>query len=243
MSLTMGQKCVRVLYLLRGLGNPRAQRPLIPYGFGPEIRKEGWRLLMAASDTKLDASVYVPPDPTVFESLDQWENHWFPIIRASLQRHYPAVAEQIFVNLTQTSGLEVAVSVATMVRRIRIAQREGSEEEQAAMAVLAERGLNEAELAKAEALLAQLDTTPEPLPPEPDQTDRAAAEKAMWDWYLEWSTVARQAISDRNVLRSLGFLRAVRADPDDDFGEAAGDDEPSESAPQPRPGAPQPSTA
>ena len=214
MSLTIGQKCVRVLYLLRGLGNPRAVGPLIPYGFSAEVRKEGWTLLMAASDTRLAGSPHRPPDPGTFARLDEWENRWFPIARATLRRHYPEVGEAIFVNLTQTSGLEVAVSVATFVRRVRTAQRGGTQEDQAAMRLLADRGLNEAELDQAEALLARFETTPEPLPAEPEPTDTAAAEQAMWDWYLEWSTVARQAITDRNVLRSLGFLRPSRADGD-----------------------------
>jgi hypothetical protein len=34
----------------------------------------------------------------------------------------------------------------------------------------------------------------------------------MWSWYLEWSTLARVAISDRRLLRSLGFRRSARAD-------------------------------
>jgi hypothetical protein len=29
----------------------------------------------------------------------------------------------------------------------------------------------------------------------------------MWAWYLEWSTIARQVITDRKLLRSMGFLR------------------------------------
>ena len=36
---------------------------------------------------------------------------------------------------------------------------------------------------------------------------REAAEQELWTWYLEWSAIARVAISDRRLLRSLGFLR------------------------------------
>ena len=36
------------------------------------------------------------------------------------------------------------------------------------------------------------------------------AEKRLWSWYLEWSVIARAAIRDRRLLRSLGFLRVVR---------------------------------
>lgn len=36
------------------------------------------------------------------------------------------------------------------------------------------------------------------------------AEDALWSWYLEWSTIARTVITDRRLLRRLGFLRVVR---------------------------------
>ena len=32
----------------------------------------------------------------------------------------------------------------------------------------------------------------------------------MWDWYLEWSQIARIAIKSRPLLRLLGFLKTGR---------------------------------
>lgn len=32
----------------------------------------------------------------------------------------------------------------------------------------------------------------------------------MWNWYLEWGEMARIAISDRRLLRQLGFLGPKR---------------------------------
>lgn len=34
----------------------------------------------------------------------------------------------------------------------------------------------------------------------------------MWSWYLEWSRIARAVITDRRLLRDLGFLRSARPD-------------------------------
>ena len=34
-----------------------------------------------------------------------------------------------------------------------------------------------------------------------------AAEHALWTWYREWSGIARARITDRRLLRSMGFLR------------------------------------
>ena len=35
----------------------------------------------------------------------------------------------------------------------------------------------------------------------------------MWAWYLEWSTIARRAITDRRLLRQLGFLHHSKSEP------------------------------
>jgi len=200
------------LYLMRGLNDPRVAGPMIDYGFTQADLEEGYQLLMEATGAKLAIPRYRAPDPSVFEELDAWENRWFPIARASLQRHDPEVGEAIFLNLSQTEGVEVAVTVGNFVRRVREAQ-EGTEAEQAAMQLLAKRGLDEDTLGEAEGLLGQLqqpDQAPEP------PIDRSAAVDAMWGWYLEWSTIARQAITDRNLLRKLGFLRRSVVDSDEE---------------------------
>jgi Sec-independent protein translocase protein TatA len=187
------------------------------HGFTQADLEEGWQLMMAAAGAKLAVFHYVP-DPTLFEELDVWENLWFPIAYATLRRHYPAVCDEVFLNLTQTEGLDVAVSVGTLVRRVRQAQQSDSEDERAAVALLATRGLDETTLGKAEDLLGRLRTDPEAAVPEPTN-DRKAAEEAMWAWYLEWSAIARQIIQDRNLLRSLGFLRRAAGGSDEDLEE------------------------
>jgi hypothetical protein len=178
---------------------------MIPYGFTPEIAEEGWRLLMATSDSRLSMPRYAATDPSLFQRLDVWENHWFPLARVVVERHHPEVAEQLFLNLTQTQGVEVAVSVGTFVRRVREMQRGGTESEQAAVALLGQRGLNDAALTEAEGLLAQVQTAAQPEVVTDEPADREAAEEAMWGWYLEWSMVARTAIRNGNLLRGLGF--------------------------------------
>ena len=40
-----------------------------------------------------------------------------------------------------------------------------------------------------------------------DRDALADAEDALWAWYLEWGPVARSAITDKNHLRELGFLK------------------------------------
>ncbi len=68
-------------------------------------------------------------------------------------------------------------------------------------------------------------TVAEPTPaPAIDPAEIEAAEKAAWDYYLEWSTVARRAISDRRLLISMGVTkpRSRKGQGDDSLDE--GDD-------------------
>ena len=65
------------------------------------------------------------PDPTVIEELDAWENRWFPVAEATLRRRKPEIADKVFLNLAQTSGIEVAVSVSTQHERSSHRRRGG----------------------------------------------------------------------------------------------------------------------
>jgi len=47
---------------------------------------------------------------------------------------------------------------------------------------------------------------------EESQDDLLRRETEMWDYYLQWSAIARVAIRDRRLLRSLGFLKLRRND-------------------------------
>lgn len=38
----------------------------------------------------------------------------------------------------------------------------------------------------------------------------------MWDWYIEWRTLARHEIKDRRLLMSLAFLRSYKERTADD---------------------------
>jgi hypothetical protein len=103
--------------------------------------------------------------------------------------------------------------------------------------VLAQRGLTQAVIDEAKAMLASATTvmTEEPIGPQ-DPESIAAAEEAVWAWYLEWSAIARMAIQDRRLIYYLGFSNR-RGSP----GSAAGDeteepvDEEDDVAPVPAP--------
>lgn len=221
MALTLGQKSVRVLKFLQGLALPRVRSGLAAHGFQQEDYDDGWASLRKASGSSIAMPPAVPVDSSLYLKLDAWENIWFPIVQASLSRHYPDLARQVFLNLSQTEGPAVSVSVGILLERLELLAKDASTPAQAATALLQKRGLTPAVLGEAQSLLKQIGTLPPVATSEPTPTAEQVqqAEDEMWAWYLEWSAIAQRAIADRRLLRGLGFL-APRGSKD-----AADDDE------------------
>ena len=215
--LTISQKATRVLGFLLGLRSARIAAWLKPYGFDQTALQEGWALLRAVGKTQLDSDPEQPSyDPDTLDVLDKWENKWFTIADATLVRHAPDVHRWFFKNLAQTDGAAVVVGVGTFVERYekmdKAESNGGVKSGKAAKKKLAERGLGQAVIDEAKGLLETLGGISGPLPSLPDLAADAEqlvqAEKAMWAWYLEWSRIARKVISQRSLLRQLGFLRS-----------------------------------
>ena len=215
-ELSIGEKAERVLKFALGARQPRVVRALSPYGFTEEELQEGWTLLSQLTDNKLDVVSSVIDQRLVGE-LDAWENHWFAIIEIVLRNNFPNVHAVVFRNLSQTEGAEVIISVSTLLDRLDAIVKPRDEgglgdEGRAARARLERRGVTTDVVGVARDILAQIGSF-EPMPEgegeEPVETVEDA-EKRLWSWYLEWSVIARAAIRDRRLLRSLGFLRVVK---------------------------------
>jgi hypothetical protein len=223
MGFSAGQKSERVLRFLRGLSRPRVSAALAAaHGFSQAHWDEGWELLRAATGRRLTRALPVADSgaAAIVDELDAWENRWFPLAQATLRRHHPAVAHKVFLNLSQTSGIQVVITVSTFVERIR-ALAAGDADSQAALALLKGRGLTDSVLAQAEGMLKELRTVqPTTQPIDIEEAAHAAhrrhAQEALWAWYREWSTIARNVIRDGNMLRMLGFLTPNGRGDDDD---------------------------
>jgi hypothetical protein len=142
----------------------------------------------------------------------------------------------LFLNLVQTEGPELIISVEIFLDRIDALSSgasacgaEGAE----AVKLLAKRGLNADVQRDARDLLASLRKvaafeqrfTADP------KVELAKAEEALWAWYIDWSKTARAAIKRRSLLRQLGF-RQERAGSEGEAGEevTGGEGAPSESS-------------
>lgn len=210
-KLTIGQKAARSLQFLLGVRNRRIAASLKQHGFGERDLAAGWTLLSTLTTGRLNVTAPPSADPRLVVALDGWENKWFPITSAALTSNHPAAHEHVFRNLAQTSGSEVVISVSTFLERIASlpnAKDEGGlgREGRAARDLLTKRGLTDAVIAEATALIDRIGTIePEDsgayIPSDEDEE----AERKLWAWYLEWSRIARVAITDRRLLRQLGF--------------------------------------
>ncbi|WP_169927600.1 hypothetical protein [Labilithrix luteola] len=209
--MPLGDKAARVLKLMMGMRSPRIASAMAAYGFKDSDLQEGWALLHAVGRVKLDANGTPATDTSTLTELDAWENRWFPIASATLERRFPAVHAQIFKNLSQTEGPAVAVSVRTFLERFdQMAQGIGSygAEGKQAKDVLVSRGLTDTILNDARALLenvGKIAVSKEPAAPQ-DPKAIEKAENELWAWYLEWSQIARIAVTQRALLKQLGFV-------------------------------------
>ena len=205
MAFTLSEKAQKVLTLLLGLRHPEVAQKLAAYGFTQADLEEGFRLLRALTQAKLEPLNQAPINPNLLLLLDNWENHWFPIAQASLKRRFPSVHDKIFTNLSQAEGKAVIVSVQTFTNRI--ASLEDSGEEAQARDLLNTRGLTPEVLAEAQQMLDKLNEPKPPKEVDPEALREAQdrAEEELWAFYLEWSAIARASITDKRLLRQMGF--------------------------------------
>lgn len=199
---------------MMGAGNRQVRRALAAHGFDDEAVTAGTERLTAFLAARLGKQPSL--DPRIVGDLDAWENRWFPITDIVLRTNHPDVHAIIFRNLRQAEGVEVVATVTTLLDRLDLIVRpaaEGGMGElgQVARRLLEQRGLDERVVSDARGLLARIGSPGELDLLEPEHPEAAAAaEQALWNWYLEWSGIARVVIRDRRLLRLLGFLRTVR---------------------------------
>jgi len=220
-KLSIGEKAHRVLRFIMGLRTPGAVAALSKYGFTEADLRTGVDRLNVVTHVRLRPAA-LAQQPKLIASLDAFEGEWFSVAQAALKHAHPDVAEWLFAGLPASRGVDVAVAVKTFLERVEALESGASalgEQAIAARALLAARGLTAERVAEAKATSAGLatlvvDTAPVSI------VEREAAEKSMWSWYLEWSTIARVAIKERYILRALGFRRKEQPDELESEGES-----------------------
>lgn len=204
-------KAQRVLRFLFGLSNPRIAAAMVVHGFSEAELDEGWRLLRAVRPVRLDALPPPVPERPPVERLLEWEREWVPIARPALRRHFPKLHERLFAQGSSNGTAAKVLLVDDFLRTLEGLER--TAEGKKARALLERRGLTRAVLANGRAIADELKRLAKPLAPDPSESrsEWAMRETQLWDWYLEWGSIASCKIKDRNQLRQLGFLAPARS--------------------------------
>lgn len=201
----------KALRLHQGASAPTIFKSLEPFGFTKEALEEGRKKLGAVSLLRKKEVIRDSRDPGLNVRIEEFQSLWFPIVRATLNAGFPALSPTFFEGLIQRKGIEAPMSLTTFVARIRELESDtvlfGAEGAKA-RELLSKRGLTEAVLATAEELLECWGEVREDevVAPAPADELKQAIE-AVWDWYVEWATIARAVLSRPRDLRVLGIGR------------------------------------
>ncbi len=207
----------RALAFLRGIARyPQIQSLLEPNGYTPEHHSKGWNLTLAAigapSATAVSAPVMTPAHQAMM-TLDAWDEPGFARIDAALETSFPVQHAFLFADgLAASVGAAAVAGVQTMLARLdtltsgKDRPKASHKKDEAAVALLAERGIDKAERARLSGLVKQA-TSLGPAAAPVDDTKRQAALLAVYLWHREWSKTARAVITKRAYLISLGLAK------------------------------------
>jgi hypothetical protein len=218
-KLKISEKVIKTRNLIFGLRDARVAALLRPYGFVPADLEEGWNSVMTVAELQLKTQAAKSASaPSVIAKASDFEDHWMPIVKIVLERRYPGVAQSLYQNLVRAEGKDATTTAAVFLDRLDVMEKGEAPygaEGPRVREYLRGRGLSDAVIAAAKASLDQIREVEasvvviEPVDPVAEE----AAVKSMWDWYLEWSRLARRVIKDGNLLRLLGFKKLGRRRP------------------------------
>ncbi len=222
-------KAQRVLRFLFGLSTPQVAAAMVVHGFSEAVLDEGWKLLRDVRPVCLDPDVLPPPvpEPDALEQLLAWERDWMQLARAALKRHFPALHRRLVVPGYPNDRGGKLLAVNDFLRTLD--RLEGTAEGKKVRALLESRGLRKSVVDTGRELVGKATRLRKPSTVPDHRSEWQARETALWDWYLEWGSVAWLKIKDRNLLRQLGFLAPARsahasAEPSDPFGAPEGEE-------------------
>jgi hypothetical protein len=202
------QRSEQIVRFLVALRDPKILRVLSEAGFTDEEYEEGWRRLRAIGvrTTKVRPAAKEPETlDALLDQLSAWIKRWFPITEAALRHHHPELVEPFFEHLPVVRGMAAIIAAGKFIGRLRSLDEKHPE----ARALLRARGLDDAEVTHARALVERAERFTPP-PRDEDLVDDKAVDRA-WAWYVEWTAIARATVKDRPSLRNaLGTPRAKR---------------------------------
>jgi hypothetical protein len=207
----------RAFKFLRGVGTSEPIRAaLAKVGYGAEEHDAGWRYAHAVSGYQRP----VAAEPTkaiadAIAAIDAADEELFAISAATLKHRFPAQEKILFANLSATRGPGAVVGMKTYLDRLTALETSADADDQAAVALLAKRGITPARRAELAALVATAESYEAPAADVPAEDNRENLLR-LRAWYEEWSGVARSIIKRRDHLIRLGLAQRRTASSIDD---------------------------
>jgi len=206
---TLDETPTRVFKFLIGLAQSvPARAALTAKGFTQAEHDYAWSRLKALGTLPgLPAALDGEVRSAVVE-LDGWDGPNFEAIESTLLRQFPAQAAFVFEGLTAAEGAQAVLGVEKLLSRLDALETgqgraNTREDDQRALAVLADRGYPKAERERLQTLV-NVAKTIKPAPPVNDETTRTL-QLELYRWLSEWSAHARNAPLGRSTLIALGL--------------------------------------
>jgi hypothetical protein len=208
----------RALSFLLGISRSTVARTILAEsGYDGAAHAEGWRLLQVVGghDPTVAPPALSKEVSEAVKALDAWDEKGFRLIELTWQRRWPDLLAFVLRGGLHPETGEAAVrSSATILQRLdEIPTSEERKDFRArdaeALALLARRGLNEAERRRLSQLVevAKAYKEAQPSTAAVSSAERKAALENLYLWWEEWSEVARLRLTRRDHLILLGLAK------------------------------------
>ena len=207
-TYTLHKKVHLLVDFLIGMRLPEPHEILVAFGWSTEELDLGWTLVERAGRARFSEERIVAD--RVNAELVEFKKRWFSVVRLTLGKRSPRVAALLLGGCDLSSQASAGFLVEPFLTSLAELETSADPDERAARQLLHERGLT-AEVCRAAAELVEQSRQLISTKPSAELfAAEASAEAELWDFYLEWSGLARRAISNRNLLRCLGLNKAGR---------------------------------
>ncbi len=228
-----------VKYILGARRYPEIYAKLRARGYSNEVARVAWACLDALGG--FDSKDPDSAKPAISEdeklvtkamaSIDGWDEPNFRLMNSALRKAFPAQHTFVFAGGIQAAKGPMSVyGVRTVIGRLNElesspARKDTRVQDHAALARLAERGIDKEERKKVEGWLGIVGKHDDTLVAEEgnpmSETQRKNTLIKLRDWFEEWAEVARVAVKQKRELMFLGLAQQRKAatDSDEDVGE------------------------
>ena len=151
------------------------------------------------------------------KQLDDWDEGGFQIITASLRYRFPEQAAFLLTGLHASTGAAAVLGVKRLLDRLDALESSSEraatqQQDQAAVALLAQRGIDASERQRLRALIAVAESAPELSLPNAQAVAQAESDylkglMALRAWFEEWAGIAHVAIKRRDYLIRMGLAK------------------------------------